>query len=654
MRSSKRRVITSCIPCYTRKQKPHRGSDGCSDAGRPPIKRFRADEEKIPPAQSAWSGATLTESFGYLQYSESNTLSLVQKLGFARQESPVDCSSVPSAELTEEISRALEGIPDNQIIDFLVQFFVKEINWMDQLVHMPWFLARYQAISAMECVQLISDVDFFILVLRICSYALQFLPSPSYPLDKVRGVSLAELRSSCDDSAEKLESIRASCDHRGSLAQVQQLAFLGLKCQVEGSMIAFWEILGRAIRVAQSIGIHSDGAGSLDEMKNVEREMARRTFCTLYIWDSLLSRRLGRVSFLPGPLSPGNWPQLHLLTCGRVGGTDREAEAEAEAELAGDAPDLFTERLLQARLADFWRDKNPVKSGEYDGMAAEEQYDNFRREYLQQLPPAFSLEDPDKSWDKMCPTLPLQRKLLHVAIYDALCWNFRPLLMRRPCCLPAYKAVLLDSQKNCLAVAALRVMGCIKELHSLLGGCHTRQASIVVSTFEAGVLLIYLLSELDFLKVDPGGKQPHASTTPTITTVVSNIPDPLQADSNHVTRNACLQAVQGGLKRLKMLAEVSNRADLGANVMAQMLSKVPETNKASKRTAGGITLLFWPAVTMTSPGPDVNDEARDYIDPVNQRLLTQDLITTTGYTAGNITEGEVIVPWLGFDASNMY
>ncbi len=69
---------------------------------------------------------------------------------------------------------------------------------MDQLVHLPWFLAKYQRWRMVERVRLVTEVDIAILILRICSYASQFLPSPGYTLDKIRGVFLGDVRNTCD------------------------------------------------------------------------------------------------------------------------------------------------------------------------------------------------------------------------------------------------------------------------------------------------------------------------------------------------------------------------------------------------------------------------------------------------------------------------
>ena len=432
---------------------------------------------------------------------------------------------------------------------------------IDHLVHPPWFLARYQRWWAVERVTLVLEVDFAVLILRICSYALQFLPSPSCTLDKIRGVLLSDISNTCDEVAESLATIGSAVDGRGSLIRVQHLAFFGLRCQMEGRRDALWDALSRAIRVAQSVGIHSEATKARPGMDEVEKEMGRRTFCNLYTWDSLLSRQLDRIAFLPGCLNAGNWPQMHLGGVGDGSG----------AELAWGA---FTERLLQARLADFWRRIGPMPEDKYDVVIAEERYEQFCREYLAELPPAFALE-PNEAWDKRLTKLPLQRQLLHIAIYDTLCWNFRPLLLRLPHeqNLPAYKSMLLDSQKKALVIAATHVLEGVSQLHAMLGGCHTRFAGLVFSTFEAAVLLVYLCMDPLFSN---DGPPPDLSNTKN-----SKNPDPLRAGMCNITQHGCREAVQGALDRLRMLAEVSSMADVGASTLTQLLSKASSSPTAT-------------------------------------------------------------------------
>lgn len=449
------------------------------------------------------------------------------------------------------------------------------------MVHPPWFLARYQRWWMMERATLVSEVDFAVLILRICSYASQFLPSPSYTMDKIRGVLLSDIRNTSDEVAESLAAISSACDGRGSLFRVQHLAFFSLRRQMDGRRDTFWDALSRSIRVAQSVGIHSETTTVRPGVDEVEKEMGRRTFCNLYIWDSLLSRQLDRIAFLPGCLNSGNWPQMHLGGEGDGIGADP----------AGDAPESFTERVLQARLADFWRRIGPMAGTEYDMMVAEERYEQFCREYLAELPPAFALH-PSHSWDKRLPKLPMQRQLLHIAIYDSLCWNFRPLLLRLPHekNLPAYKRMLLDSQKRALIVAALHVLEGVSQLHAMLGGCHTRFSGLVFSTFDAAVLLISL-------GMDPLPLQDDSQPS-VINTKNSKNPDPLRVGTRNLSQQGYIEAVQGAVDRLRMLAEVSNMADVGASTLTQLLSKMRMMNATdqdsvcqSQQVAGDILTL---------------------------------------------------------------
>ncbi|KAL7623510.1 hypothetical protein AAE478_007193 [Parahypoxylon ruwenzoriense] len=353
----------------------------------------------------------------------------------------------------------------------------------------------------------------------------------------------------CDEIGNNLAAICRKFDARGSLLRVQHLAFTGLRSQCEGKTNGFWETLNCAIRVAQWVGIDRDSKTSTTQggMHELENEMRRRTFCNLYIWDSSLSRQLDRIPFLPDNLSNESLPRMRL-------GSDIDDV---------DAPEDFTERILQARLATFWRSFGPRQGTEYDLTIAEERYQRFCSEFLSTLPPAFALP-PNREWDDRLPMLPLQRQLLHMKIFDSICWNFRPILLIKPyhiLNLPHYKRVLLSSQKKTLAVAALSVLEVVSALHSMLGASHTRFAGIIFHTFEAAVLLVSLCMDHDF--PDEGGERRPSAPS---------IADPVGGGAA-VTRDRCMEVAQDALGRLRMLAEVSNMAEAGARTLADILDK---------------------------------------------------------------------------------
>lgn len=137
----------------------------------------------------------------------------------------------------------------------------------------------------------IADVEFAILFLRVCCYASQFLPSPGYTIDSIKGVPLSDIRKSCGDVISILSPICASLDTRGSLIRVQHLGLAALASRIICHMDAVWEHVSCATRVAQQIGLPLASRNWPGDMDEIEKEMRRRTFCNLYIWDrQVLSR----------------------------------------------------------------------------------------------------------------------------------------------------------------------------------------------------------------------------------------------------------------------------------------------------------------------------------------------------------------------------
>jgi hypothetical protein len=133
-----------------------------------------------------------------------------------------------------------------------------------------------------------------------------------------------------------------------------------------------------------------------------------------------------------------------------------------------------------------------------------------------------------------------------------------------------------------LAVAAQHVLDGVAKLHVMLGSCHTRFAVLVFSTFEAAVLIVGLCMGLG-PPLQVQGQDGYASLLPTMD---HNQMDPLR--TGEVTREACIQEVQGALNRLRMLAEVSTVADIGASTLARLLSKVSNAENGTGRPEIGI------------------------------------------------------------------
>lgn len=157
---------------------------------------------------------------------------------------------------------------------------------MEQAVHGPTFLARYQEWWATNDPLNANDVEFSVLILRICAYAAQFLPSPTNSVDTIRGRPLAEIRKTCNEVADNLAATCLSLDPKGSLVRVQHILYFSFKASCEGKWGSFWEGIISACSAALTAGIYTDA--SVQEYygaQELEKEMNRRTFCVIYILD---------------------------------------------------------------------------------------------------------------------------------------------------------------------------------------------------------------------------------------------------------------------------------------------------------------------------------------------------------------------------------
>jgi hypothetical protein len=156
---------------------------------------------------------------------------------------------------------------------------------MKQIVHAPSFLLRYQQWWLKERLVSSDDIEFAVLILRICAYASHFLPSLSHSIDSINGLSLAEIQSTCKLVGDSLLKVCVSLDWSGSIVRVQHLLFaaMGLSCQ--GKTHRFWEGVAYASQAAQKARMYNDSSIPSNSSCEWDQEMQRRVFCVLYILD---------------------------------------------------------------------------------------------------------------------------------------------------------------------------------------------------------------------------------------------------------------------------------------------------------------------------------------------------------------------------------
>lgn len=154
---------------------------------------------------------------------------------------------------------------------------------MKQVIHGATFLYRYQTWWVSHDLLSVADVEFAVLILRMCAYAAQFLPSPAKSVDTIRGMPLPDIRRTCSEIGDSLANVCCSLDSKGSLVRVQHILYASMKASCEGRTDRFWDGIVSASRAALSAGIHTEVTSpGYYGTQTLEQELCRRTFCILF------------------------------------------------------------------------------------------------------------------------------------------------------------------------------------------------------------------------------------------------------------------------------------------------------------------------------------------------------------------------------------
>jgi len=202
----------------------------------------------------------------------------LQKFGLLSNEEidPSQVVDVPK-QLLPDIKACFNLLPKRRIVDCLVQHFLKEVNWIYELVHSSNLLTRYESWWTALAVNQIEEVEFCVLLLRICAYSAQFLPSRAYTADTICGVSITSIREHCSRVASGLSRVYESTGGPRSLTGVQHLSFAACYLMNEGRMKEAWYVIGDAIRLAQDLGMHLEvtaaATATQSHFNDLEKEM---------------------------------------------------------------------------------------------------------------------------------------------------------------------------------------------------------------------------------------------------------------------------------------------------------------------------------------------------------------------------------------------
>ncbi|KAH7115003.1 fungal-specific transcription factor domain-containing protein, partial [Dendryphion nanum] len=504
----RRRPVAACAPCYQKKQKcdhqypcnncvRRRLPEHCSystgphDADRPSsrtrTRSVRTASVSDVGYQQRLPEENLSSSLGYFEGSGSNLLSLMDKYHLlGKNNLGNDTTEAIPASVLPEMNECLKLFPKRPILDSLVQLFFQDVNWMYEMIHPALFLGRYEKWWRTVPGSTTESLHLGILILRVCAYSAQFSPAATAEANsvggnKLLGVSMDKIREHCHGLASRLQRLCEQMSGAKSLTWVQQLFYAACYEKNEGNVKDAWYTLGNAVRVVQDLGMHvEEPHRGRRGMNDLEYDMGRRAFWNLYIWDRFLSLVLDRAPCILDSHCSVDLPKMRFLN----------------PALGASAPDVFTERILQAKLSKLWSSlcppKKPGSATPYDPAAAEECYEEICRSFVSQLPRALDLHAPDTQWDSKLPNLRRQRQTLRISVFVVMCQIFQPLLhldSDQTEALPQYKRDLLVRHREQLVYSATAVLSSVGELQQLMGGGPSRFFLLSFFTFEPAMLL---------------------------------------------------------------------------------------------------------------------------------------------------------------------
>jgi hypothetical protein len=628
------RPVAACVPCYQKKQKVSRvGRSGPSIQAKAHANGNKCDHQypctncsrrRLPEnciysavfhdahRQLSYTGSqstrtasvstseqthqgmakeNLLEGLGYFEGSGSNLLSLLDKYHLlGSKDVGKDTIEAIPARLLPEMNECFRLFPKRPILNSLVQFFIQDVNWMYEMMHPTLFLGRYEKWWRTAPGRTAESLHFGILILRICAYSAQFFPRTMTEMgaegeNQLLGVSMDKIREHCYSLASRLQRLCSELSGAKSLIWVQQLFYAACFEMNSGNFKKAWFTVGDAVRVLQDLGIHvEEGHRGQADLNGIEHDLGRRAFWNLYIWDRLLSLVLDRAPCIVDSHCSTDLPRMRLLSPG----------------LSAAAPDVFTERILQAKLSKLWFSLCAAKqSGSssvvgYDALVAEENYEEICRTFISQLPRAFDVRTPDRQWDSKLPALERQRQTLRISIFVVICHLFQPVLhldTDQMEALPRHKRDLVARHREQLVRGAIEVLASINQLHQLMGDDGSSRFFVVnLFTFEAAMLLaLHLLSRQTSQRARARGQveseqqwllfpSPVDATGTTGTTGTTGMP----------SSTTCRQLLEKALDRLTGLQDLNATARVGAQQLGLVVSEldarmaaVPSTDLAN-------------------------------------------------------------------------
>ncbi|KAK3497256.1 uncharacterized protein B0T23DRAFT_311145 [Neurospora hispaniola] len=363
----------SCLECRRRKQKrgvahlcrfvPKKAnkSDTASDEGSSSGVLFSVSKKRAleSPEESYFDENGCQDS----ENDEADEVDALNALGYMphthhvllgkTNKGTVDADDEPVQ--SKELQTAIMSMPAKPYMaDCLVDNWLNGANHHYYVLYRPQFRTQYDGWWATPANKRTTELTS--LILRVCACSALYILDAGVMdrLERELGTDALTLATTLHTTAEKLSKTVPS--GKGGLAHVQQLFLTAFWYKSAEKWTEAWHALGTAIHAAYEIGLHQDSLS--DGMSEFDREMRRRVWGILYIWDFSLCLKMA---------------------------------AELKTVLSGNSiPTEMSKALMSEALKD------------------------IVQKWMDELPAAYVLQNPDTQWDAENDWIVFQRRYLHL------------------------------------------------------------------------------------------------------------------------------------------------------------------------------------------------------------------------------------------------
>ncbi|KAK5995655.1 putative transcription factor sol4-like protein [Cladobotryum mycophilum] len=448
-----------------------------------------------------------------------------------------------------QLDHALQVLPPRPYTDMLVQHFLNIVNFHHYIIHPESFVKEYELWWSDRYQNKSLPLPWTSLLMMVCACSAQY-PDPQLQetLERDLGQPMQKLSEKYHTAGRELyHTIPIGNAH---LYTVQQLLHSCYWFKSEARYVDCWHALTSGIREAQELGIHQEGIVPVSSA--ADRELRRRAWCLLSIWDWQVGSLLSRPLILDPTECDVQLPGLSL-------------EAYEPSPVA--AMTLQAEIIWKLSRR-FGRPTNVTTSQtieEYKGMV---------ERWISRFPQPYTMENTDKRMDAVCFWITLHRHYLHTTSYTMALDPMRPYLakpMSRNS--PASEqGIRRDGVKY-----ALKLMS---KLYEFFGFIYPRDAkfhSILFYIFDTAALLCSAVLH--------------------------------DQDHSLPRRDECMKAIEASLNMLKQIHTVSPTAKKPYEMLSRLTKKIDKQNQGPtdsyhrKRPRMVDTPVSTPAPPHTSPGP---------------------------------------------------